>query len=56
MVGKLETPVAELAAEAELEEQSDASEPHILSLFGERIPVSWIKQIKTKRRRGSRRR
>ena len=45
-----------LADADQLEEQSDASEPHILSLFGEQIPLSWINQVKPKRRRGSRRR
>ena len=53
VVGKLETPVAELAAEAEPEEQPDASEPYIIGLFGDKIPLS---RIKPKRRRGSRRR
>ena len=56
VVGKLETPVAELAAEAEPDEQPDASEPYIIGLFGDKIPVSRIKRIKPKWRKGSGRR
>ena len=45
-----------LADADQLEEQSDASERHILSRFDEQIPLSWINHVKWKRRRGSRRR
>jgi hypothetical protein len=45
-----------LADADQLEEQSDASERHILSRFDEQIPLSWINQVKWKRGRGSRRR
>ena len=42
-----------LADADQLEEQSDASEPYFIGLFGDKIPLS---RIKPKRRRGSRRR
>ena len=45
-----------LADADQLEEQSDASEPYFIGLFGDKIPLSQIKPFKPKRGRGSRRR
>jgi hypothetical protein len=40
----------------QLDEQPDASEPYIIGLFGDKIPVSSIKPFKPIRGKGSRRR
>jgi hypothetical protein len=53
--GALKTPVAELTAETEPDEESDAPErgPYITTLFGEKLPAS---RLKTRRGRFGRRR
>ena len=50
VVGELETPSAELWDEHSPDEEQDdpADGPYIVTLFGERVPVS---QLKTRRRR-----
>ena len=55
VVGELKTPSAELSDELRPDQQPDAPEdgPYIVTLFGERVPVS---QLKTRRRRLGRRR
>ena len=54
-VGALKTPSGDPADEAEADPQPDAAErgPYVISIFGEKVPVS---RLKTKRRRFGRRR
>ena len=42
-VGALKTPVAELTAETEPDEESDAPEPYVTTIFGEQVPASLLK-------------
>jgi hypothetical protein len=52
-VGALKTPVAELWDDDQPDEESDAPERYVTTIFGEQVPASLLN---TKRRRGGRRR
>jgi hypothetical protein len=53
VVGRLETPPAELWDDDQTDEESDAPEQYVTTIFGEQVPASLLK---TGRRRGGRRR